>query len=71
MSGGAIHTRPVGAADELDTWRQLAPAIDAALCRLVAAQGERAEPDLVALQHRVADLREKRVTLRLAMIDTP
>ena len=71
MKGGGIFTRPVDAADELETWRHLAPALDAALCRLIAAQGERAEPELLALQHRVADLREKRVTLRLNALDNP
>lgn len=43
-------------ARELATWRTLAPRVDAALCELLAAKGDRAEPELVNLQHEIATL---------------
>lgn len=41
---------------ELAAWRELGPDLDLIVCAFVADQGDRASPELIALQHRLAAL---------------
>ncbi len=44
---------------ELIAWREIGPALGHVLDRVLAAQGDAAEPELVRLQHELTDVLNK------------
>lgn len=46
--------------DELTAWRLLGPRLLSSIERELAAQGDHAEPELIDLQHRLAELLQPR-----------